>query len=99
MPDCRRADRPRAVQRLLREDAGEERADRAAESVRGHDVERIVERRPGPPEQAEVAGNRRNAAKRDSAHRSDESGGRGDGDQADHDGGRGADRGRLAVRA
>ena len=33
-----------AVQRLLREDAGQQRADRAAEAVRGDDVERVVER-------------------------------------------------------
>ena len=48
-----------AVQRLLREDAGQQRADGAADAVRGDDVERVVERGPGAPQQAEVARERR----------------------------------------
>ena len=32
-----------AVQALLREHAGQQRADRAADAVRGDDVERVVE--------------------------------------------------------
>ena len=39
-----------AVERLLREHAGQQRADRAADAVRRDDVERIVERRLGAPD-------------------------------------------------
>ena len=54
-----------AVERLLREHAGQQRADRAAQAVRGDDVERVVEDGLGPPEEAEVARNGGNGAERD----------------------------------
>ena len=55
-----------AVERLLREDARQQRADRAAETVRGDDVERVVEIGSGAPQQREVAGERGDAAERQS---------------------------------
>ena len=86
----------RAVQSLLREHTGEERADRAADAVRGDHVERIVERGLGAPDQAEVTGDGRDRAERNRAHRPDEARGRRDRHQADDDRRRRADRGRLA---
>ena len=46
-----------AVEGLLCEHTGEERANCSAESVRGHDVERVVQRRFGPDDEREVARN------------------------------------------
>ena len=85
-----------AVERLLREHAGQQRADRPADAVRGHDVERVIEPRARAPDQREVARNRRDRAERERAHRADEPGRGRDRDQPDHDRRRGADRGRLA---
>ena len=59
-----------AVQALLREHAGQQRADRAADAVRRDDVERVVELRLRAPHQPEIArnrGDRRRARSRSSA--------------------------------
>ena len=61
-----------AVERLLREDAGQQRADGAADAVRRDDIERVVEAGLRAPEEGEVAGNRGDPAERDRAHRPDE---------------------------
>ena len=61
----------RAVQRLLGEHAGEQRAHRAAEAVRGHDIERVVQRRLRAQQDAEVARNRRDGAERERTERAD----------------------------
>ena len=47
-----------AVERLVREHTRQQRANGAADAVRGNHVERIVERRLGAPHQHEVAGDR-----------------------------------------
>ena len=86
-----------AVQALLREHAGQQRADGPADAVRRDDVERVVELRLRAPQQAEVARHGGDRAERNRAHRPDEAGGGRDRDQADDDRRGGADRGRLAL--
>ena len=86
-----------AAPRLLGEDAGQQRADRAAHAVRRDDVEAVVKARAGAEHQAVVARNRRDAAQQDGADRADVAGRRSDGDQADDDARRRADCRDLAV--
>ena len=79
----------------MREDARQQRADRAADAVGRHDVQRVVERRLRAPLQAVVAGNGGQAAQDERAHRTDVAGGRRDGHEPDDDRRRGSYRGGL----